>query len=169
MNPSNRRGHKDWWYNKHNTLYSGAIIYLVDYSSILRFRWLLNYFIKPNHLLVFDSHSLKRLLMFRPSGQAIVMRLVERERWREGRQQCLRDGLLVPQSSGLAAQQGSLSCGVVSCTSLKIEFDYDSTRRSWVRLLSGGRILKDEMKFFTKPSNLFYFSLSLDQLKVVTV
>jgi len=46
--------------------------------------------------------------------------------------------------SGLAAEQGTLSC-VMSCTSFKYNwpsFDCDSTSHLGVRLLSGGHILK---------------------------
>lgn len=71
--PSNRRGHKDWWCNKHNTIYSEAIIYSGDYSSTFHFCRLLDYFIKLNHLLVLSFVSFEKpyflnaTLMLRPS------------------------------------------------------------------------------------------------------
>lgn len=130
MIPSNRRGHLDRRYGKHNTLSSGAIIYSVDYFSIF-FNSADCYLISHNHRKLdfvfysFEKHSFK----FHDNVTTIagtVTGLLQNNDVKDGRGASVTDFLFL--SGGLTTEQGTLSCVASSSKCNWVSFNCDRTR-----------------------------------------
>lgn len=122
MIPSNRRGHTDWRYGKHNTLYSGAIIYSVDYFFHL--------FNSTDRKLDFVFHFFeKHCFKFYDNVATIagtVTGLLQNNDVKDGRSASVTDVLFL--SSGLTTEQGTLSCVASSSRCNWVSFNCDRTR-----------------------------------------
>lgn len=148
----------------HNPHFSGAIIYSVDYSSTFSFLLTLLLFYQPKATSGFVYYFIWKIIFSKchPDVRTVAgsaTRLAESDSVEDGSSASVTC-FLVTCSSGLTAEQGTLSC-VVSRTSLKSNwesFDCDSTRRLWVRLLSGGHIFKDGPTVYLSHQTFIFLS-----------